>query len=221
MANLDLSSIASLLSGGGISQISQAVGAKEDQVTSAVTAALPALIGGMKQNASTEEGAASLAQALTDHTGADTSNISSFLGGVDLTDGAKIVSHVLGGKEKATTAAIAEKSGLSSSKVSSILAMVAPLLLSLLGKKKEETSSASNSSGLTSLLGGVLGGSGSSAIGSLASSALGGLFGGSSDAETTAASSSGKKKKGKKKKDETTEEKKEGGILSGFLGLFK
>ncbi|MBQ7172441.1 MAG: DUF937 domain-containing protein [Clostridia bacterium] len=214
MANLDLSSIASLLSGGGISAISEKVGAKEDQVTSAVTAALPALISGMKQNVSTEAGAASLAGALSDHKNADVSNVTAFLNGADLTDGAKIVSHILGGKEKATTAAIAEKSGLSSSKVSSILSMIAPLLLSLLGKKQEETSSASTSSSLTGLLGSVLGGSGgSSALGSLASSALGELFGSGSSDSAESASGTGKKKKDEKKED--------GGLLGGLLGLFK
>ena len=202
MAELNLSSIASLLSGNGISTIAKTVGAKEENVQSAVGAALPALISGMQKNVSTESGASSLAKALSDHSGDSTSNVASFLKNVDLSDGAKIVSHILGGSKTSTTSAIAKQSGLTSSKVSQILSMIAPLLLSLIGKKN--TGGDSSSAGLGSLLGGILGGS--SDLGGLASAAAG-LFGGASESSEKTAS---------KQSD-----KKEGGLLDGIFKIFK
>ena len=196
MAEFNLSSIASLLSGGGISTIAKTVGAEESNVQSAIGAALPALISGMQKNVSTESGASSLAKALSDHSGDSTSNIASFLNNVDLSDGSKIVSHILGSSNTSTTNAIAKQSGLSSSKVSQILSMIAPLLLSLIGKKN--TNGDSSSAGLGSLLGSILGGS-SSDLGGLASAASG-LFGGSSNKSSS---------------------KKDGGLLDGILKIFK
>ncbi len=203
MAELNLSSIASLLSGNGISTIAKTVGAKEENVQSAVGAALPALIGGMQKNVSTESGASSLAKALSDHSGDSTSNVASFLKNVDLSDGAKIVSHILGGSKTSTTSAIAKQSGLTSSKVSQILAMIAPLLLSIIGEKN--TGGDSSSAGLGSLLGGILGGS-SSDLGGLASAAAG-LFGGSSESS--------------EKTSSKQSDKKEGGLLDGIFKIFK
>ncbi|MBP0989804.1 MAG: DUF937 domain-containing protein [Oscillospiraceae bacterium] len=195
MAELNLSSIASLLSGSGISTIAKTVGAEESNVQSAIGAALPALISGMQKNVSTESGASSLAKALSDHSGDSTSNIASFLNNVDLSDGSKIVSHILGSSNTSTTNAIAKQSGLSSSKVSQILSMIAPLLLSLIGKKN--TNGDSSSAGLGSLLGSILGSS--SDLGGLASAASG-LFGGSSNKSSS---------------------KKDGGLLDGILKIFK
>ncbi len=202
MAELNLSSIASLLSGNGISTIAKTVGAEESNVKSAVGAALPALISGMQKNVSTESGASSLAKALSDHSGDSTSNVASFLKNVDLSDGAKIVSHILGGSKTSTTSAIAKQSGLTSSKVSQILSMIAPLLLSLIGKKN--TGGDSSSAGLGSLLGGILGGS--SDLGGLASAAAG-LFGGSSESS--------------EKTSSKQSDNKEGGLLDGIFKIFK
>ena len=202
MAELNLSSIASLLSGNGISTIAKTVGAEESNVKSAVGAALPALISGMQKNVSTESGASSLAKALSDHSGDSTKNVASFLKNVDLSDGAKIVSHILGGSKTSTTNAIAKQSGLTSSKVSQILSMIAPLLLSLIGKKN--TGGDSSSAGLGSLLGGILGGS--SDLGGLASAAAG-LFGGSSESS--------------EKTSSKQSDNKEGGLLDGIFKIFK
>ena len=52
------------LGGDTVSQISQTIGADEDSTNSAIQAALPALLGGLAHQSSTDEGAEELAGAL-------------------------------------------------------------------------------------------------------------------------------------------------------------
>ena len=166
---LNVASIAALLSGDGLKNIAGAVDAPEEDVAKVLSSAIPTLIDQMKTNASTEDGAASLSKALGDHSGADLTDLSAFLGGVDTEDGAKILGHVLGAGQSSTADAMSERSGLSTSQVLKIMAMLAPLLLSLLGKQQNQVQQTQQvqqqaqptglgSAGLMSLLGGVLGG---------------------------------------------------------------
>lgn len=73
--------------------------------------ALPLLLTGMKNNASTKAGASSLNKALKDHAKNDTSDIGNFLQNVDLSDGGKILTHILGDSKESEAASIAEKAG--------------------------------------------------------------------------------------------------------------
>lgn len=57
-----------LLSGSVISSIAGQTGTSEKDTQNVLANALPALVGAMAQNASTEDGANSLARALDDHT---------------------------------------------------------------------------------------------------------------------------------------------------------
>lgn len=57
-----------LLSGSVISSIAGQTGTSEKDTQNVLANALPALVGAMAQNASTEDGANSLAKALDDHT---------------------------------------------------------------------------------------------------------------------------------------------------------
>ena len=150
----DLNSIGSLLSGSGLSAISRRARVNKEDVAKVLSAGIPALVGGMRRNAGAEEGAASLTQALADHSVDDTSNPGAFLKNSDLKDGKKILGHVLGNDQKALVDQIADASGVTKGKTTTILALVAPLLLSLLGS---QNSSNSSSGGLLGLLGGLLG----------------------------------------------------------------
>ena len=213
MANNELSiaSIASLLSGSGLDSISQAVGADQEGVASVLSSAIPTLLENMKNNAATEDGAASLSQALQDHSGADLSDVVSFLGSADDEDGAKILGHIFGSGQQDATATLSQSSGLSGSQVSSILVKLAPLLLTLLGQQQNNTNSGSSSAGVTGLLGSVLGGGSSSNSGSsggldLTSIALNALMGGGSSAAAAS-------------EPEPEESSSSGGFLSGLLNL--
>ena len=154
-----------------------------DQVSAILMSAVPMLISQMQKNAESETGASKLSKALDAHAKDDVTNISDFLKNANTEDGAKILNHIMGSKKDTEKVEknLAVKTGLKTSQVAGILALVAPLLLSYLGKEKQSTQSAKpqkkEESGdfLASMLGSVLtGGSSSSGldIGSLISFAM-------------------------------------------------
>ena len=156
---MDLNALmGTLLSQDSLQNMSSLTGASSENVASVLSSALPAMLSGAQGQANDENALAGFAGALQDHAKDDTSDIASFRSGVDLEDGGKIVAHLLGGNQAQTTQDAADKAGLDLGKTSSILAAVAPLLMSLLGQQtqqeeeKEEEKPASGS-----LLGGLFG----------------------------------------------------------------
>ena len=198
-----------LLSGSVISSIAGQTGTSEKDTQNVLANALPALVGAMAQNASTEDGANSLAKALDDHT--SSAGLASLLQNVDTTDGAKILTKILGGETETVQNAVAKKSGTSKVDTSKILAMAAPLLLAALGSQKKKTKTQSD--GLGSLLTSLLGGGdddeddGSTLV-SLAGSLLGDALGTSSKKTTAKKSTSAAKKTTTAKKTASTAKKK-------------
>tara|TARA_R110001592_G_scaffold266_3_gene1477 strand:+ start:6975 stop:7613 length:639 start_codon:yes stop_codon:yes gene_type:complete len=150
----------------GKSIISGVAGSTDTDATktsSVLTLALPVLMKAMERNAATPEGAEKLMGALSEkHDGSILDNLGSLFGdGVDEAvkqDGAGILSHILGNKQKGIEQVIGQKSGLDAGAVANILKVAAPLLMGILAKQKKEQN-ISNSGDLTSLLGGLLGGS--------------------------------------------------------------
>ena len=133
---MDLTSImGTLLGGDSVSALSQSTNTDSSQVRSVVSAALPLLMKGLAGQANDSSTAASAAAALKQHAQDDTSDIGSFFGKVDASDGAKIIGHLLGTGTESTTKDIAKKSGVDASQVASILATAAPLLMSLVGQQ--------------------------------------------------------------------------------------
>ncbi len=178
----DLNSIGSLISGGGLNAISKRTKVDKEDVAKVLSAGIPALVGGMRRNAGAEAGAASLSRALADHSVDDTSNPAAFLKSADLKDGKKILGHVLGDDQKELVEQISRASGVTKGKTTTILALVAPLLLSLLGSQNS-----GSSGGLLGMLGGLLGMGGQSSGGGL----LGGLLGGGQQPQPQQQSSGG------------------------------
>lgn len=155
MSDLNLNSIMSLLSGGGMSAISKRTKVSQNDVANVLSAGVPILLTGMQRNAGTESGAASLSGALKDHSKDDVSDPAAFLKSADLKDGKKILGHVLGDDQNAIVKRVSDASGVTKGKTTSILAMIAPLLLSLLGGQQSQQGSGFN---LLGMLGGLLGG---------------------------------------------------------------
>ena len=154
--NMDLTNILGALTGNdAASAISQNLNIDQKQVSSVITNALPYLLGAMQQNASSQAGAASLADALGYHAG-DAGNIVDNLKTTDLVDGKKILSHIFGSKLSSVLNGISKNTGVGSNLVGSILAAIAPSLLALLGKGQQ--SSGTNAAGLEGMLGTILGG---------------------------------------------------------------
>ncbi len=196
---MDLSKLAgTLLSSDSIKGLSNLTGTSSNDITNVLTNALPSLLSGASEQAKNADTAESFANAIAQHAKDDTSNLGSFLGNVDLADGAKIISHLLGSGKEETVKKAAKASGVSENKTADILSAIAPMLLSLLGKQADEDDD--KESGVGSLVGSLLD---NVDVGSL----LTGLI-----STNTSESSSGKKDK----------KKAAGGIIGGILsGLLK
>ena len=153
---MDISSImTTLLSSDSVSGLSKKTGASKNEVTSVLTSALPMLLQGAQSQADDEETAAGFEKALEDHSNDDTSNLLSFMNGVDLEDGAKIIGHLLGGNTSSTTKKVSKSSGASADSTAQIMSAAAPLLMSLLGQssKSESKTKKKSSSGTGDLMG--------------------------------------------------------------------
>ena len=152
---MDLSKIAgSLLSSDSLKCLSNLTGASTKDITNVLTSTLPSLLSGAAEQAKNNKTAESFAKALAQHAKDDTSSLSGFLNKVDLADGAKIISHLLGSNKEETIQRAVIASGVSENKINHILSAVAPMLLSLLGKQTEEDDD--KESGARGLVGNLL-----------------------------------------------------------------
>lgn len=204
---MDITSLLStFMSGDSVSGLSSAANVSADSTKSILSAALPSLLSGAVSQSADSETAEGFAAALTQHAASDTSNLSSFLSGIDLDDGGKIISHLLGGKTDSTVSQIAEQTGTTAQETSSVLSAAAPMLMSLLGQQTGSAqaagtgiadimSSLMGNTDLTSVLSGLMGGSGNSAAADVLTEVTEAVTGASSD--------------------------KKSGLLGSILGLFK
>jgi hypothetical protein len=140
------------------------LGIGEEKAGGAIQAAMPLILGAMKNNAASEEGASGLLKALTSekHGGGLLDNLGSVLGGGNIDDdvmqdGASILGHVFGGKEENVAHAVSKSSGIDLGQAMNILKVAAPFIMSYLGKQTKEKG-VSDQSGIGDLLGGMLGG---------------------------------------------------------------
>ncbi len=145
-----------------IGGVSNEVGQDQNKTASVLSMALPVLMGAMKRNASTPEGAEGLNNALSNkHNGSILDNLGSlFGGGVNQEvkdDGDGILRHVLGDRRQNVEKAIGKQSGMDASSIANILKVAAPILMGVLGKQKQQQN-VQSSSGIGDLLGGLLGG---------------------------------------------------------------
>ncbi|MBQ9031381.1 MAG: DUF937 domain-containing protein [Parasporobacterium sp.] len=175
-----------------IDALSQKAGTDSTQTKGIVETALPMLVGALKNNASSESGAASLLGALKQHT--NTASIKDQIANADAEDGGKIIQHILGDDQISVLQSISDKTGAETSQISSLLSNLAPGLMSSLfaatsasGSKK--SSEQSDGLGLTSLLGLFGGGDSKSESSGGLGSLLGGLFGGGSKDEDSSSES--------------------------------
>jgi len=145
-----------------ISGVASQTGQPENKTADVLSMAMPLLLGAMKKNVSSPQGAEGLMNALSSkHDGGLLDNLGGlFGGGVDqsvINDGAGILGHVFGGKQANVENALSQKSGLDAGTVAQILKIAAPLVMAYLGKQKAQ-SNVNDANGLNSLLGSMLGG---------------------------------------------------------------
>ncbi|PTX43226.1 uncharacterized protein DUF937 [Christiangramia gaetbulicola] len=130
---------------------------EKEKVTSALGMALPLLLGAMKNNARSKEGAANLNAALNSdkHDGSLLEQLQELDPDYLHTEGDKIVNHILGEKQDNISSNLGSALNMDKDKLSAIIKMAAPLILSILGSQKRKDSVSED--GLTDLLGSVLG----------------------------------------------------------------
>lgn len=126
------------MSGGNLDKLSGQLGLDKSQVSSAIGAALPMIMGAMAKNAQTPDGAKSLDNALSkDHDGSLLDNLSGFLGSSDNGAGGAILGHVFGNKRTNAEAGLSKMTDINPSQAGSLLENLAPVVMGFLGKQKK------------------------------------------------------------------------------------
>jgi hypothetical protein len=126
-----------------ISGVSGSTGQSESDTGNLLSMAMPVLMGAMKKNVQTPDGAAGLMSALSGkHDGGILDNLGGlFQGGVDDSvqkDGEGILGHLLGGNRPNVENALSQKSGMDAGSVAQILKVAAPILMGVLGKQTKQ-----------------------------------------------------------------------------------
>ncbi|MCD9187667.1 MAG: DUF937 domain-containing protein [Pyrinomonadaceae bacterium] len=145
-----------------VDQISQNIGADHSAVSSAIQMALPMILNGLANNASTPQGAQNLDNALTnDHDGSILGNLGGLAGMIfggqqaapppRQADAGGILGHIFGGNQGNVTQQVSQQSGLNIGQVAQILMFLAPIVMGYLGKQKQEQGL--DASGLQNMLG--------------------------------------------------------------------
>ena len=131
----------------------------QNKTQDVLTMALPVLMQAMRRNAATPQGTEGLLGALSSkHDGSILDNLGGlFGGGVDdnvMSDGEKILGHVLGNKQQNVTSALGAKSGMDANSVAQILKVAAPILMGVLGNQAKQQN-VSSPNGIEGLLRGL------------------------------------------------------------------
>ncbi|MEO8195788.1 MAG: DUF937 domain-containing protein [Thermoanaerobaculia bacterium] len=167
-----------------IGQIASQIGATPGQTKTAVSAAMPMLLGALARNSATPQGAAGILGALErDHDGSLLDSLGGLLGGAAsggggglgeiggilggllgggsggsgggmMDMGGAILGHVFGGKQGNVAASLGKSTGLQSGQILQLLAMLAPIVMGVLGKQNKQ-SGGLNQGGLADILGGA------------------------------------------------------------------
>jgi|SRR5690606_11188882 len=131
--------LASQLQGAPVEQVARQLGIDSTQASSAISAALPLLMGALGRNASQPEGAQALLGALqNDHAGGDLGSVlGAVLGGAQnrQTDGAGILGHIFGGRQARAEAGVAQATGLQGGQAGQLLKILAPIVMAYLANR--------------------------------------------------------------------------------------
>jgi hypothetical protein len=121
-----------------VAAIAARLGTDPAQVQNAIEHALPLIVGGMAQNASTAQGAGALHDALGEHAGFNIQDVLSGMlgstpggsagGGV----GGAILGHIFGGNQAAANQGLGQVTGLGQQNAGQLMAILAPIVMSAL-----------------------------------------------------------------------------------------
>ncbi|MBF7097559.1 DUF937 domain-containing protein [Alkalibacter mobilis] len=138
---------------GTLSKLGDSVGAKPEEVQKLTQMGVPVLLQAMGRNASTKQGAESLAGALNQHQDDNIDDIQDFLDNVNKNDGEKMLQHIFSENKDRVQNNLAKKTGLESNQVTGLLTQLAPLLIGALAQQKKEKNL--DPTGVAGLLGGL------------------------------------------------------------------
>ncbi len=140
------------LTGSATRQIAARLGVSEATANTAVQMAVPLILAALARNAAKPDGAEALHQAVaTDHDGSILDNLMGYLGNPEASNGAGILSHVLGGQRPAVESNLAQATGLDQGSAGNLMELVAPLVMGAVGRTQQQNDL--DSSGLAQYLG--------------------------------------------------------------------
>jgi len=178
----------SQLSDNVLDQLSQQVGAPKEQTAVAANDIFATLVGGLANNATSQNGLTSLMSALDrDHDGSVLDDIARIVGGMsqgaapaqtapNALNGAGILNHILGDRQEAAAQQIGQHSGLSAGQIMKLMPILAPIVMGALGRAKK--SGGLDLGGLAQVLMGSAQNAQSGGFGDLIGSVLGGVLSG-------------------------------------------
>ena len=123
-----------------VNQISQQLGVAPAQAQSAISTALPMIVGGMASHASQPGGAEQIHQSLASHQGL-LGNLGGLLGSGGAADGGGLLGKVLGQHQAPVQQGVAQASGLDPQKAGKLLLMLAPIVMGVLAHKQAASQS--------------------------------------------------------------------------------
>lgn len=218
--------ISDLITGGIGSQATSAIakttGVNESKAKWIIAAAVPLMIAALNYNAKNKGQGEAIDKAAQEHSsdGLMDKLGGLFGGGESNEQGNKIVQHMFGNNTAAVTESVAEKSGLSQNQVGSVLASLAPIVMSYIGQQKKQSRSGG---GIGDLIGSVLGGDSTGGAAGGIGGLLSGMLGGDSSQEAQPSNKSTTDALGDLageffNKDKRPEDK--GNILESIAGMF-
>lgn len=150
-----MAAVDEILAGIDLDQLAAHLGTDPQTARAAAAAAIPSLIGSLQANSADPDGAASLVQALGQHSEGFGDQID--LSSVDTEDGRKILAHMFADQPDR----LQPLGGLGGSLLSRLLPLLAPIVMSYLARKLGMGGGGRQDTGggiLGDLLGGILGG---------------------------------------------------------------
>ena len=127
-------SVMSKLSPDQVAAIAGQLNVDPSQAQNAIEHAIPLIVGGMAQNASTPQGTGALHDALNAHTGLDVSSVlGNMLGGGNASGiGGAILGHIFGGNQGAANQGLGQVTGLGQQNAGQLMAILAPVVMAAL-----------------------------------------------------------------------------------------
>ncbi len=178
----------SQLSGPALQQISQQIGASEEQTAIASNGIFAALLGGLANNTTSSDGISSLVSALDkDHDGSIMDDLAGYVGGMlsgsasPALNGSGILGHILGSKQEQVAQHVSQSSGLDLSQIMKLMPILAPIVMGAIGKMRNNANGGQGMglSDLASILMGSAQSAQQGGFGDLIGNVLGGVLGNS------------------------------------------